>query len=60
MKNIIKLEQSIMTFDGTHASVVVQTWDMRTPEQRASDLTEWQRENGLWLPEVQGPQLPTP
>jgi len=58
MKNTYKLEQSIMTFDGTHQSVVVQTWDMRTDAQKAADLDAWQRANGQWLPEVQGPSLP--
>lgn len=54
----MKLEQFVMTFDGSHQSVVVQTWERKTEAQKAAELTEWQRENGLWLPEVQGPSLP--
>ena len=54
----MKLEQFVMTFDGTHESVVVQTWDGKTATEKAQALDSWQRENGLWLPEVQGPSLP--
>ena len=56
MKHTIKLEQQVMTFDGSQRFETVQTW---SPSDLAHDPKSWHASlDGQWLPEVQGPPAP--